>query len=662
MYVRRDSTGPAIISYAKSAKFKNTVLQYWPTTTINGVKVFDRLYTYSGGAVNESASAKKIYKLIGVTVSELKSRKYKGIESTWLYLKANGANSSVSYSLADADITSYMEDFSPQIYPNSKDPFNSDPAANTDMNPDPYKNNPQWVYADTDGDGDFEAVDTSIPEPQWDKDGWITTYLTYKPPQTSDVPDTAMTNAQILSLVELGDKTNIHFDDEEGHPLTFASILDTANIMFENTARIVQREVERRTTHTVVLNDPTSVSTSVGNYLVSAVIEYKFRRIRDSSDPAVASFITKLKQELDALTIQANSAFNSRWFKKQGNIGKSVYSSISKQLIRMYEFERNPDDSVLTYAGHLRYDAMAALTVKNFSKVFLKQMDHGQKLKKVKWYKKVLVVIIVIVAIVFAVFFAAFGMFWMSAIVLAVGQLAIMGLSMHWANNGDPAAAKMAGNASEILGYVSLAFGVYAMMTSVYDKLLTQAAMDEISNQIKQELVQDGIENITSEASKEALKEITKEAILNSSEDILGQTISNLSIGDVFSYTMHNISDIAISGVKEVALSVVPNFSSQTTSEILLSGVKTLNFAFNTYKQYIDPMPDRLDDKAKQLEDSNKKLEETAGAEMLDSIEVQYSDPYDNWIDINELMQRMPYNMTQGKNAQLMSISFNSGF
>ena len=402
-YIRRDFTAPTIAKWQYSLKFKNTILKHFPTTTVNGVKVFDRLYTYTNGmGVVKTPSNLKIYKLLGMKVADLERGQYQGIENT--YICVPGID--LSYDILQSQVKDYIEDNSPIIYPLSKDPFNPSPTSIdplvpgsrtiTRLNSDPYRDNPEWVY-----DINGEAEDSSIPEPKWDKDGWITTYLTYNPPVAADVPET-IGDAAILGLIEAGDRNSIHFDDEEDHPLTFVSLLDTNNVLFENKVRIVQKSIEERITHTYTVGArsirPNGTNTS--RYLKTAVIEYKFRRIKDVDDVLVAPLIVKIETEMEKLSIRLNGVVRSsrlQSIRQSNTFGDSLESSVSKQLIRMYQWYKGPSETELSYNGYLKYDAMATLKAKDFGKIFSKQIRQGHTLKKVKWYKKLLVIIIDII-------------------------------------------------------------------------------------------------------------------------------------------------------------------------------------------------------------------------------------------------------------------------
>lgn len=640
-YIRRDFTAPAIAKWQYSLKFKNTILKHFPTTTINGVKVFASLYLYKNGVgVLKTPAHLKIYKLLGIKVADLEKGPYDGIENTYLYV----TGTELSYSVTPSQVQTYIELNSPQVYPLSKDPFNSDPTADTDLNPDIFKDNPEWTY-----DENGEAIDSLIPEPQWDKDGWITTYLTYNPPVKADVPE-SISDSEILGLIEAGDRTNIHFDDEEDHPLTFVSLLDTANVLFENKVRIVQKTIEERTTHTYVLNKGalSSNGVTVGRYLKTAVIEYKFRRIRDAHDPMVDELVAKIESEVAKLSTKLNEVprlTKLRQIKLTNTFGDSLDSSVSKQLIRMYYDRNGYSENDLSYNRYLMYDAMATLKAKDFCKIFSKQIKQGHTLKKVKWYKKLLVIVIDIIVIVVAVVLIMTGNLAAAAMVLSFGAMLQSGLAYYWAKHGDPAAANYAMGHAEFLGTVAMAVGIIAGVQGAYEMLAGKVS-----------------ENMTTEAILAKIQEVGQEAITDAMIQAAVVQVKDVTLQQVIDYVIANINDLVLEAVQSVVLGGLQDVGSMTTGQMLMTGVNTLNKGFSLYMQYVDPSQDKLADKKAELEATQKELEDTAGPDTLDTIEIEYSDPYNNWIDMNEKMQNMCYIMTQGKNRLLMNKYYNSGY
>ena len=86
MYVLHDLLGPVISAYMDRAKFKSTILKYWPTKVLeDGTVVMDLLPYYdSGNFFEDDIGRKKIYPLIGTSFDDLKyeSKKSEDIDYT----------------------------------------------------------------------------------------------------------------------------------------------------------------------------------------------------------------------------------------------------------------------------------------------------------------------------------------------------------------------------------------------------------------------------------------------------------------------------------------------------------------------------------------------------------------------------------------------------
>ena len=86
MYVLHDLLGPGVSAYMNRAKFKSTILKYWPTKVLeDGTVVMDLLPYYdSGNFFEDDVGRKKIYPLIGTSFNDLKydTKKDEGIDYT----------------------------------------------------------------------------------------------------------------------------------------------------------------------------------------------------------------------------------------------------------------------------------------------------------------------------------------------------------------------------------------------------------------------------------------------------------------------------------------------------------------------------------------------------------------------------------------------------
>jgi len=83
MYLYIDFFSPSCTNYTSKLLFKNTIKNKYPTTTINGIKVFDKLYIY--GVDNSYYDTyKDVLKLLGVYDFHL-HKQNKHLKKVWLY-------------------------------------------------------------------------------------------------------------------------------------------------------------------------------------------------------------------------------------------------------------------------------------------------------------------------------------------------------------------------------------------------------------------------------------------------------------------------------------------------------------------------------------------------------------------------------------------------
>ena len=444
-YVRLDAVEPAVNTYLAATRFKNLTLRHWPKALVDGVEVFATVYYYLDGVgVLQTPMHLEVYKLLGIKVADLQAQSYEGVASAYLYV--DGVD--VAYGVTPLQITTYIEEFSPLIYPDNPDVFNSDPAPDplTNLNPDPL---------------------AGTEDELWDENGWIYSYITYEPP-TATYVDAAISDTDIFALIDANDKNTLWYDEEDSSRLTCLALLDSGSVMFEKSMRVVQKTIDTKNTYTVNLHRGRTSSTGLNTtrYLKSVVIEYRFRRIKAVDDPSVTEFITTIGSEVAALEAMRDySPVISNSIRRLGVVGATIYSSYAQQLISMFRYVVPVTETALNYKGYLKVSGMAALKSKEFMKVFGGQVRSGFSKKKVEWYKKALVVIIDIITIVIAVVVFIFtgGNMYAVATVFAVGALVQSALAMYWSKNGDYGAAAYAGKHAQYLATTAAVAGALAM-------------------------------------------------------------------------------------------------------------------------------------------------------------------------------------------------------
>jgi hypothetical protein len=571
---------------------------------------------------------------MGISVAELEKQDKKGLEN--MYLTVSDLTGDIVVSTTE--ITAYIEKFTPLVYPNSKDPFNSEPNADTEFNPDPYK---MSLSPD-----DYDPDDDS-PEPLWDKDGWITSYLTYLP-LSDNLVDPNITDAGILAKCSGYYPEDITFDDEDFNRLTGTAIMDSNGVLFERKLRILQRTVEER--HTLVQGR--NQSRTVGRYMVSAQIEFKFRRIIAANHSSVAPLIADIEERINVL----NTPTRTGW----GAMPRATYLapalSINKQLIKManyimpfsddgsnYEVDTgNSDDYLATNSSVvIKVDVLSSLKPKDFTTQFGKHVKSGYTKKKVKLWKKILVAVIIIIVIIVAVILAiptgGGSINWGAAtITLLLGSLALTGLSMYWANNGDPAAAKFAAGGAEILGYLAMATGIAASLSSFMKK----------------------------EAAKELVDQMEDAGLINS--DIAGilTFVSSFVDFNNMSFSLDTISlpDLPNLGeLQEVILDSVTTFTAQSTTAIMNQTLNFVSKSFNMYISLISPPGEGLADKQAQIAAMTKEIE-TLSPDNAEAIWKSYTDPYGSIFEVGDIYEKSYNILTTGRNRLLMNKCYESSF
>lgn len=86
MYVRFNMAETEMAAFVGNTAFKNRFLRTWPTKYIDGVRVMDKFTFFNGSVINTTLS-RKIYKLLGTSVEELRRNSYDGVDKCWFYMK-----------------------------------------------------------------------------------------------------------------------------------------------------------------------------------------------------------------------------------------------------------------------------------------------------------------------------------------------------------------------------------------------------------------------------------------------------------------------------------------------------------------------------------------------------------------------------------------------
>ena len=677
MYVVRDPLGPAIATYNYNKRFRARILKYWPKTTVNGVEVFDRLYLWiEGVGVLQDDAHRKLYGLLGIKISKLESQDYKGITNT--YLDVNMVLD--MYSMTVAQIKAYINDSSPQMYPNNPNVFSSDPAipASDNYNPDPYQNNPKYTdeYMNTivlDKNGNLPA--DLLPQPQWDNYGWITDYVVYQPNDvTADYRySDNISDTDILNLVKANDTRYIEMDHTAfSNPIFFAALKDTAGVLYEKRYRIVEKQLVKKTqvTHRIGKYSTNTYSTK-SDVVKHATIEVQYRRIMDVNDVSVAGLLEAIRIDVDNLD---NDGSNAPVKDRITSTLTNKYSGRIHQMKLMHEVKVGygaktinnnlyvPDffgTKVINAGSGIRVDTMSNVRARAFGGLFNKAINFRYTKKKVSRWKKILVVVIDIIVVILIVVATIAGQIQLIPVILSVGSLAQSGLAAYWMGEGDYAAAGYAGKHAQYLGKAAeIANYIINPLLSVglvvLDYVLKEMNVDKEWRMVAKMIAivaygasKDGgsPSKAVNEAGKEASKNIVN-LVVDVIDKIKAEGIDGL-VADIIKGIGDSLDSISVN-------SLMSNFS-------ITDWINLLSMSFKVYTIHNDPS-NAISDKQAQIQKQKDHLATMKGPEAIDSVWQSWNSPTENYMDVNGKMEAAVNNSAHSLNANLMNKYFNSGY
>lgn len=696
MYVIRDALGPAIDSHTSALAFKNTILRYWPRSTVNGVETFGLFLTWVIGiGVLKDNAHRRIYHQLGMSIKTLETSNYNDLEYT--YLKV-GTYTAPNGTIDTDDIRDYIREYSPLIYPLSKDPFNPDPNATTTLNQDPNKN---------------------TANAYWDNNGWIKATLVWKPTK-EELINNSITDEQIIAKVRATSPDEVFYDVYEQNRLVALAIMDSSQVVFQNVIRVVNRTVVDKTENMFANNIGrwNGVATTQVRYMSQAQVEIRFRRTTDlgpgvalpqpvinylnAVDAAVEGLMTSddIEEGLGIRTSSTRASTLSAYVGKQRaeSVAREFTYSFVQQLVLMANWKHPYEDNAMTtvvdpanvnsyypqkIATALNVAAISELKPKEFQKVFtsLVKFDYAVHEKKGHWYDAVVSIIIVIVAVVVAVWSYGTGYGLIAAAgALSAGALALSGWAMYLAKNGGSAGAiSTTMNMANILGIASMVVGITAIYQA-WQKAATE------------EMLKKAVEKAVEEGSAEAMEtaSVAYAGAVQSGSAVAGSTSSLLQQGigsaaqiaselDLIDEDVASIINVASGSYNFLASSEttlanwttesvltsledgVKKFFARPLSEILNQVVNWMNSGFNAYVSWVAPANEGLMDKMAALEASNKEVE-TTKPEDVENLWQMYTDPYGSIFEVGDYYDRIYPMMIGGKNRLLMTKCYDSGW
>lgn len=87
MYTKPRIKGDTLNAFIRASSFTNKFFNNFPTKIVDGHEVLDQFTLSTNGVVNESVTAKNLYRIFNISIQDLKDQDYDGIARTYLYIK-----------------------------------------------------------------------------------------------------------------------------------------------------------------------------------------------------------------------------------------------------------------------------------------------------------------------------------------------------------------------------------------------------------------------------------------------------------------------------------------------------------------------------------------------------------------------------------------------
>ena len=439
-YMRFDIPGKIIGDFVGNTKFKKDFLRYWPTTYIDGVKVMDKLYTYNGGVVNTEAN-RKIYGLIGTSVTEISQNDFGSVASAWLYLKHIDTESYID-PLTVGNIQSILDGHDDTETHEMLLNFTYTETARFDMNEEPNYKTTSEV---------FEEFNSSIAARNYNR---------------------------------------IYYDaNDTSYPIL--ALMDIDNEFFDVTYKVLSFGGGQRIFVPNGSVDEEGIVLGKSVYYPTLVVAMTYKVKKD---------VVATQEYLDILN--SVSAGNEMSISRDYSTLVDVFTAYSDNDLYHTQSTIVSFGGSAEVNQYVKYDGLAGLKVKDFRKFVGKLIDSGYQQKKVKWYKKLaafvfMIVVIYIAAVSGQAYLAnvvgatTTGALAVAGAVLAAGTLAMGLLSTAMAKWGDDGFAYAVGNASVSLGKISEIYGYATMIASIqqfatngFTKSMTAEAAKEAGREV----------------------------------------------------------------------------------------------------------------------------------------------------------------------------------
>lgn len=557
MFMEIDLGTPIKNTYVRNLKIKNTVLRYWPTKTItdengNSIEVFGKLYMWIGYVPNDTASV-ELYKLLGTSVSELQKNNWDHVVSAWMYFKPYHLDRS-SVTLSDQDVA---------IYINNNSTLDEEYEVKMQYSQE-FSGN---LIGSTNKITDKQIIDMI-------EGGYNSLYDPALIAPSDSELNRRIKASPVYSNSMITYKTDVN-------QCTFASIMDTNDLLFESTTSIVSKTIEE--VHGVNDISGTGFGRTRANknrlYTVKATISYKYKRVKDANDSSVSVLISDIKDK--ALSIKKDPF--SFYFQVE-QLLREYNPVLPGELAYSYSTKPIFGQALGTTENYIRKDAAAELKPADFTNMLVNSLDNDYEQESCHGWKCFIAIIVMVVAIVIAVYSAgalsgvsitaistvaeAAAFFGALALTLSVATLAMGLMAQYLMKNGQYQTAISFGSSIVILGKLSELVGYVAIATAI-------GAI---------------YENLRQEATKQAIQEYAREQGTEIAVDELTpQVVEAIADSGV---VQAGFSDYIVAGfqmIKAGSASVFNNFS-KAPGAAMNKIAGWLNTGMKIYTTYIDPI------------------------------------------------------------------------
>ena len=422
--IYRSYLPPARARWASNYAAYNAFKRAWPTTTIDGIRVYQKSLIYWQGGMTLNASQKRFINKIGLSYEELASQSYEGVENC--YFKLNGSK----YTYEPMDAVEIANDLSNAFA--IGDEFEVAVSYGGDLR------RYTTTFIQPDGTGGY-TVDTAGIRAMLNSDRvkYFANAKTEAAGSMFQETETSIYNVSVgRNRTAISTPvTKLEYNDSDtgnGKLYDCLAMLDDGTTFQEigiNTERVTAVETK----------DQYGNSHVIGEY--SYIV--KFRVI---ATPTHASYITT------QCSTVANAVKASMLYTGAVNISMTNHAqdTLIKQAVLLMS---NPSSHPAFYNGYLRVDYCASIKRKDFVKIFGQIFDSGYTKKKTKWYEKVIAIVIIIIAVVITFFFGP-----------VVGALFLSIATMLYA-----AAFPHATQMIRLMGHVALVLGISAGISNIYN-------------------------------------------------------------------------------------------------------------------------------------------------------------------------------------------------